>query len=168
MYGLSQAGLLANQLLQKRLKPFGYYPAGHTPGLWLHNTKLMAFSLVVDDVAVKYDTKADARHLRNALLRHYEIKTDWDGTVYSTITFDCDYNKGTCDIYMPVYITNVLNKFQHDKPKTPQHTPSRYITLVLMIFIERDLIPKEDKGVTLGDGTCLGLICSGRRGEVEG
>jgi hypothetical protein len=23
-------------------------------------------------------------------------------------------------------------------------------------------------GVTLGDGTWLGLICSGRRGEVEG
>ena len=22
----------------------------------------------------------------------------------------------TCDIYMPVYVTNVLNKFHHDKP----------------------------------------------------
>jgi hypothetical protein len=31
MYGLKQAGLLANQLLQKRLAPFGYYPARHTP-----------------------------------------------------------------------------------------------------------------------------------------
>jgi hypothetical protein len=28
---------------------------------------------------------------------------------------------------MPGYITNVLNKFQHDTPKTPQHTPSRYV-----------------------------------------
>jgi hypothetical protein len=27
MYGLKQAGLLANQLLQTRLAPFGYYPA---------------------------------------------------------------------------------------------------------------------------------------------
>jgi hypothetical protein len=33
MYGLKQAGLLANQLLQTRLAPFGYYPARHTPGL---------------------------------------------------------------------------------------------------------------------------------------
>jgi hypothetical protein len=33
MYGLKQAGLLANQLLQKRLTPFCYYPAHHTPGL---------------------------------------------------------------------------------------------------------------------------------------
>jgi hypothetical protein len=34
MYGLKRAGLLANQLLQTRLAPFGYYPARHTPGLW--------------------------------------------------------------------------------------------------------------------------------------
>jgi hypothetical protein len=76
MYGLKQAGLLANQLLQKRLKPFGYYPARHTPGLWLHNTKPTTFSLVVDDFAVKYVTKSDANHLRDGLLQHYEITTD--------------------------------------------------------------------------------------------
>jgi hypothetical protein len=29
MYGLKQAGLLANQLLQTRLAPFGYYTAYH-------------------------------------------------------------------------------------------------------------------------------------------
>jgi hypothetical protein len=28
-----KAGLLANQLLQKRLAPFGYYTTRHTPGL---------------------------------------------------------------------------------------------------------------------------------------
>jgi hypothetical protein len=30
MYGLKQAGLLANQLVQQRLAPYGYYPARHT------------------------------------------------------------------------------------------------------------------------------------------
>jgi hypothetical protein len=35
MYGLKQAGLLANQLLQTRLAPFGYYPAHHTNELHL-------------------------------------------------------------------------------------------------------------------------------------
>jgi hypothetical protein len=127
---LKQADLLANQLLQKRLKPFGYYPTRHTPGLWLHNTKPTAFSLVVDDFAVKDVTTADAHHLRNALLRHYEITMDWDGTVYFGITLDWEYNKRTCDISMPGYIFNVLNKFQDDTPKTPQHTPSRYVTPV--------------------------------------
>jgi hypothetical protein len=84
-YGLKQAGLLANQLLQKRLKPFGYHPARHTPGPWLHNTKPTAFSLIVDDFAVKYVKLADAHHLRNALLRNYEITMDWGGIVYSKI-----------------------------------------------------------------------------------
>jgi hypothetical protein len=81
MYGLKQAGILANQMLQKRLKTFVYYPARHTPGIWLHTTKTTAFSLVVEDFAVKYVTDADAHHLRNALLRNYEITTDWGGTV---------------------------------------------------------------------------------------
>jgi hypothetical protein len=107
MYGLKQAGLLANQLLQKRLKHVVYYPARQTPGLWLHNKKPTAFSLVVDDCAIKYVTRADAHHLRSALLRHYEITTDWNEIVYSGITLDWDYNKRTCDMSMPGYIFNV-------------------------------------------------------------
>jgi hypothetical protein len=30
IFGLKQSGLLANQLLQTRLSPFGYFPARHT------------------------------------------------------------------------------------------------------------------------------------------
>jgi hypothetical protein len=51
MYCLKQAGLLANQLLQTRLVPLGYNPARHTPGLWLHKTRPISFTLVVDDFA---------------------------------------------------------------------------------------------------------------------
>jgi hypothetical protein len=53
MYRLKQAGLLANKLLQKRLAPFGYYPDRHTPGMWLHKTRPIDLSLIVDDFAVK-------------------------------------------------------------------------------------------------------------------
>jgi hypothetical protein len=92
--------------------------------------KTYGIQFVVDDFSVKYVTTADAHHIRNALLRHYEITTDWDRTVYSGITLDWDYNKRTCDISMPGYTFNVLNKFQDDTPKAPQHTPSRYVTPV--------------------------------------
>jgi hypothetical protein len=68
MYGLKQAGLLANQLLQTRLAPFGYYPARHTPRLWLHQTRPISFTLVLDDFAVKYFGKQHVDHLWNALL----------------------------------------------------------------------------------------------------
>jgi hypothetical protein len=130
MYGLKQAGLLANQLLQTRLTPFGYYPARHTPGLWLHKTRPIAFSLVVDDFAVKYTGKQHADHLRNALLRRYELTTDWAAKVYSGMTLKWDYKNRTCDISMPGHVSNVLSKFQHDAPKHMQHTPSIYVTPV--------------------------------------
>ena len=53
MYRLKQAGLLENRFLQQRLAPFGYYPDIHTAGLWLHKTWQVAFTLAVDDFAVK-------------------------------------------------------------------------------------------------------------------
>jgi hypothetical protein len=127
MYGLKQAGLLANQLLQTRLAPFRYYPARHTPGLWLHKTRPISFTLVVDDFAVKYVGKQHAEHLRDALLRTYELTTDWTATVYSGMTLKWDYKNRTCDISMPSYVSNVVSKFQHDAPKHPQHTSSRYV-----------------------------------------
>jgi hypothetical protein len=130
MYGLKQAGLLASQLLKTRLAPFGYYPARHTPGLWLHKTQPISFTLVVDDFAVKYVGKQHAEHLRNAILQTYELTTDWTATVYSGMTLKWDYGKRTCDITMPKYVSNVLSKFQHDAPKHPHHTPSQYVTLV--------------------------------------
>jgi hypothetical protein len=128
MYGLKQAGILANQPLQQRLPPYGYYPARQTPGLWLHKIKSISFTLVVDDFAVKYLGKDNVHHLRNALLHHYEIRTYWEGTVYSGMTLKWDYHQRTCDFFMPGYVTTVLNKFQHDIPKHPQHTPSKYVT----------------------------------------
>jgi hypothetical protein len=96
MYGVKQAGLLATQLLQKRLAPFGYYPALHTPGLWLHKTRPIAFSLIVDDVAIKYVGKQHADHLWGALLRSYKLTTDWEGTLYSGVTLKWDYKNRTC------------------------------------------------------------------------
>jgi hypothetical protein len=108
MYGLKQAGLLANQLLQQRWDPYGYYPARHTPGLWLHKTRSIAFTLVVDDFAINYVGKDNAHHLRNALIPHYEITTDWGGIFYSGMTLKWDYQKHICDISMPGYIIMFL------------------------------------------------------------
>jgi hypothetical protein len=144
MYGLKQAGLLVNQLLQHRLAHYGYYPAHHTPGLWLHKKRPIAFTLAVDDFDVKYVGKYNAHHLRNALLCNYEIKSDWGGIFYSGMALKWDCQKRTCDISMPDYITNVLNKLQHDAPKYPQHTPSKYVTPIYGTktrYVTRDETP---------------------------
>jgi hypothetical protein len=84
----------------------------------------------VDDFEVKYIGKQHAEHLWNSILRSYELTTDWTETVYSDMTLKWAYDKRTCDISMPGYISNVLSKFQHDSPKHPQHTPSQYVTPV--------------------------------------
>jgi hypothetical protein len=125
VYGFKQAGLISNRLLQKRLAPFGYYLDRHTPGLWLNKTRPIAFSLIVDDLTVKYVGKQHADHLRDSLLRSYELTADWEGKVYSCMTLQRDYKSKMCDISMHGCVANVLNKLQHDTPKHPQHTPSR-------------------------------------------
>ena len=63
VYGLKQAGIIANTELTKHLAKFGYHPVQHTPGLWKHNTRATIFTLVVEDFAIKYASKQDADHL---------------------------------------------------------------------------------------------------------
>jgi hypothetical protein len=46
MYGLPQAGILANELLQRNLAKDGYRPTNHTHGLWTHYTRPISFSLM--------------------------------------------------------------------------------------------------------------------------
>jgi hypothetical protein len=76
MYGLPQAGILANKLLTKRLALHGYAPTAHTHGLWRHKTRPIAFTLVVDDFGIKYVGKEHADHLYCVLTEHYEASTD--------------------------------------------------------------------------------------------
>jgi hypothetical protein len=154
MYGLKQAGLLANQLLQKRLSPFGYYPARHKPGMWLHNTRPIAFSLVVDDFAVKYVGKEHADHIWDALLRSYELTTDWKGKAYSGMSLKWDYKNGTYDISMPGYVANVLIKFQHDTPNQLQHTPLIY---VMPVYGAKPQYAKQDETPHLIEKQCLNI-----------
>ena len=54
MYGLPQAGILAQKLLEERLNAAGYHQSQYTPGLWTHKWRPICFTLVVDDFGVKY------------------------------------------------------------------------------------------------------------------
>ena len=54
MYGLPQAGIIAQELLQERLAKAGYHQSKSIPGLWTHVTRKICFTLVVDNFAIKY------------------------------------------------------------------------------------------------------------------
>lgn len=126
MYGLPQSGILANQLLAKRLARHGYYQTRHTPGLWKHIIRPLHFVLVVDDFFIQYTSKVDAQHLMAALKQDYEVTIDWEAKLYCGITFDWDYDKGTVDLSMPGYVDAALQRFQHQKPNKPEYQPYRH------------------------------------------
>ena len=123
MYGLPQAGRLANDQLIAFLAPHGYRPVPLTPGLWRHDTKDIVFSLVVDDFGVRYTSRTDADHLISTLETAYQVSTDWTGSRYCGLTLQWDYEARTCDVSMPGYIERALLRFQHPVPTKPEHSP---------------------------------------------
>ena len=53
MYGLSEIWYIVNYDLTKNLVPHDSYPSKQTPGLWLHTTRPISFTLTVDNFDVK-------------------------------------------------------------------------------------------------------------------
>ena len=126
MYGLPQAGILANHKLKRDLLPFGYYPCRHTPGLWKHLWRPITFTLVVDDFGVKYVGRQHAEHLMTTLNKLYpKVTEDWTGTLYCGIQLKWNSDFSTVELAMPGYVANLLHKYQY-APKIPQHAPHPY------------------------------------------
>jgi hypothetical protein len=67
MYGLPQAGIIAQDLLTKQLHKAGYQQSKVTPGYWHHEWCPISFTLVVDDFGMKYINKTDVDHLTSVL-----------------------------------------------------------------------------------------------------
>ena len=63
MYGLPQVGLIAQQLLEKRLNKKGYHKREITPGLWKQTWCPICFSICIDYFGVKCVGKHQAEHL---------------------------------------------------------------------------------------------------------
>jgi hypothetical protein len=123
MYGLPQAGILANELLQRSLAKDGCRPTTHAHGLWTHDTCPISFSLVVDDVGLKCVSRKHAEHLMACIKKKYNISSDWNGTAYCGLTLDWNYKNRTVNLSMPGYIKAALHKYQHPAPARPEHAP---------------------------------------------
>jgi hypothetical protein len=123
MYGLKQAGIIANERRTTHLAKYDYHPTPRTPGLWKHKTRPITFCLVVDDFGIKYIGQEHADHLINALQELYTCSTDWTGSLYCGLTIEWNYDEHYVDISMPNYVTAALHKFQHPMPTKPEHAP---------------------------------------------
>eukprot|EP00804_Cyclotella_cryptica_P017098 CCRYP_003348-RA/>CCRYP_003348-RA protein AED:0.29 eAED:0.29 QI:0/0/0/1/1/1/2/0/539 len=105
MYGLPQAGIIAQQLLEQLLHAKGYHQSKINPGFWTHNWRPIYFALCVDDFG------------------HYEISTDWEGRRYIGLTLHWDYRNRLVCLSMPGYCEKAGQRFHHPKPAKPQHQP---------------------------------------------
>ena len=123
MYGLPQAGRLANLQLQNFLEPHGYVPCPITPGLWKDLHSDLQLTLVVDNFGVRYTKKSDVDRLLTTLQKEYKCSTDWTGNRYIGLTLDWNYEKGTVTLSMPGYIERALTRFEHPPPSRPEYLP---------------------------------------------
>ena len=82
----------------------------------------MWFTLVVDDLGIKYIGKEHAEHLLNFVKENYDMETDWTGSLYVGITLKWNYHEGYVDISMPKYV-------QKTSPSTSTRNPSAHSTV---------------------------------------
>ena len=120
MYGLPQAGILANKQLRTHLATQGYHHVPIIPGLFTHRTHDISFTLVVDNFGVKYTSRADFNHLVATIKQKYIATIDRSGVLYCGLTLAWNYAKRYVDISMPGYIQQCLARFApHPAIKTP-------------------------------------------------
>ena len=126
MYGLPKSGLIANKLLEKRLNKHGYHQSKLVPGLWVHKTRPIQFTLVVNNFGIKYERSADARHLMNVLKQHYAVTKNWKGERCIGIKLHWDYDKRQVHFSILDCVKKSLIQFNHTKPSRRQYAPSQY------------------------------------------
>ena len=127
VWGLPQAGILANKKLRRKLAPHGYHEHANTPGLWYHESRPISFTLVVDDFGVKYVGKQHVDHLIECLRETYKLTEDWTGALYCRITLEWNYEERYVDISMPGYSKKKLQEYGHilqDRIQTCPYSPA--------------------------------------------
>ena len=112
MYGLPQAGLLAQQRLVTHLGEHGYAQAPHNPCTFRHQERQTAFTLVVDDFGVKYRSKEDADHLIETLEKLYKVKVNLAGSKYLGYHIQFTDDRRQVSLSMPDYLPKVHQRFQ--------------------------------------------------------
>jgi len=127
MYGLPQAGIIAQELLAERLAKHGYHQSKIIPGFWKHETRPITFTLVVDDFAIKVLREDDANHITNVLRKDYTITVDTEATKYIGLTVEWDYDNGKVHTHMPGYLGKAMTRFKHEIPTKVQNAPNRHI-----------------------------------------
>ena len=126
MYGLPQAGLLAQERLVSHLAASDYIQSSVIPCLFRHPTNGVTFVLVVDDFGVKFTNPEGRDHFLDTLRALYQITVDAKGSQYLGMAIVHDKIRQTISISMPGYIARVLEQFKDWAGTRRASTPGVY------------------------------------------
>jgi hypothetical protein len=120
MYRLPQVGIIAQELVAKRLKEHGYNQSKTTPGLWTHEWHPITFSLVIDNFGVKCIGEEHAQHLLQMVKKYYAclFKMEWER--YCRLTMKWDFVGKKVHLLIPSYNEKALMRFQQPPSIVPQ------------------------------------------------
>jgi hypothetical protein len=127
MYGLLQAGIIAQELLAKRLKEHGYNQSKTMPGLWTHEWRPITFSLIVCNFGVKYIRGEHAQYLLQMVQKYVTCLFKKEGERYCGLTIKWDYVGKKVHLSMPSYVEKALKCFQHPSPIVSQDQMHQHV-----------------------------------------
>lgn len=126
IYGLKQAGLLAQRRLVKHLALHGYHQTDTTPCLFHHDTRPISFVLIVDDFGIKHHGSEHAQHLIDTLQLLYTLKVNWKGDRFIGFSINYDRPQRKVTLSMPGYVQKVLLQFDVVPSACAVHTPDLF------------------------------------------
>ncbi len=150
-YGLPQAGILANYLLQSRLEAKGFYQAATTPGLWRHKWRPIQYCLIVDNFGIKYVGLEHFTYLLDIIKKFHGVQYNMAGDKFAGMDIEWNYAAHCCRISMPGYISLLLLKYKHPHPTKPRLSP--YKCLHIAYSSKLHITPDPDASELL-DANC--------------
>jgi len=87
VYGLPQAGILANKQLRHHLQKYSYNQIS-THGLFIHTTRDITFTLVVNDFVIVCTSIDDLNRIRSAVKPLYTTTFENSGALYCGMKLD--------------------------------------------------------------------------------
>lgn len=131
MYGHPAAGLIAYTDLVTHLAAHGYYQSRLIPCLFMNQDKSITFTLVVDDIGIKYKHNAGAiKHLQKILAKPYskwDVKFDLTGSQYNGQRLQWNYQDSTLIKDVPAYMRQTAHELHPGEKIKSYNTPSRYV-----------------------------------------
>ncbi len=146
MYGHPAAGLISYTDLVTHLAAHGYYQSRLIPCLFMNHDKSITFTLVVDDIGIKYKHGSDEiKHLQKILAKpisKWEVKFDLTGSQYNGQRLQWNYDKSHPTLIkdVPAYIKQTAHELHPGEKIRKYTTPSRYVAPT---YGKQDLAPVQ-------------------------